>query len=193
MLGNIFKAVILILFLGSCDRNRNHPGWDYFPDMFYSTAYETYSANPVFSDGKTMRKPVDGTVSREYIPFEYKIDPADRIRAGKELINPVTLSAEVLERGKSIYQIYCLNCHGNAGQGDGHLYTSKLYPVRPRSLVAETARDLKDGEIFHSITVGFGSMGPHGSQIRTDDSWKVIHYIRELQKDSSLGGGVIRK
>ena len=196
MPGNILKIVILLSFLGflfSCDRNRNHPGWDYFPDMFYSTAYETYSYNPVFLDRKTMRKPVVGTVSREYTPFEYKNDPADRIRAGKELENPVKPSSEVIERGKNIYQVYCLNCHGPTGEGNGHLYTSKLYPVKPRSLLTEDARNLKDGEIFHSITLGFGSMGSHGSQIRTEDRWKVIHYIRELQKNSSFGDGDLRK
>jgi mono/diheme cytochrome c family protein len=161
--------------------------------MFYSTAYETYSVNPVFSDRKTMRKPVEGTVSREDIPFEYKNDPADRILAGKELVNPIVPSAEVLERGKIIYQIYCLNCHGNTGLGDGQLYTSKLYPLKPRSLVAETARNLKDGEIFHSITLGFGSMGAHGSQIRTEDRWKVIYYIRELQRNTHLEDDAKRK
>lgn len=196
MPGNIFKGVIPILLLvvsDSCDRNRNHPGWDYFPDMFYSTAYETYSTNPVFSDGKTIRTPVEGTVSREYIPFEYKNEPADRIRAGKELVNPLTLSAEVLENGKSIYNVFCMNCHGSAGQGDGHLYISKLYPVKPRSLVAESARNLKDGEIFHTVTLGFGSMGSHGAQIRTEDRWKLISYIRELQRNTSLKADVVRK
>ena len=75
----------------------------------------------------------------------------------------------------------------SSGLGDGHLYSSGLYPVKPRSLVAETAVNLKDGEIFHSITVGFGSMGAHGSQIRTNDVWSVVSYIRELQKNAPVG------
>jgi hypothetical protein len=42
-----------------------------------------------------------------------------------------------------------------------------------------------DGEIYHSITLGYGSMGPHGSLVRPDDRWKVINYIRMvLQKNS---------
>ena len=41
----------------------------------------------------------------------------------------------------------------------------------------------KDGEIFHSITVGFGIMGAHGGMIRQEDRWKIILHIREnLQK-----------
>jgi len=44
--GRIIKTtflVFLLMNLSSCNRDRNNPGWDYFPDMFYSTAYETYS------------------------------------------------------------------------------------------------------------------------------------------------------
>ena len=106
MRGNILKTGILLvitIFFVACDRHRNHPGWDYFPDMFYSTAYETYSTNPNFHDGKTMRTPVEGTVSREHIPLDYTIDPADRIRAGIELINPLESSMEVINRGKKVY------------------------------------------------------------------------------------------
>jgi len=50
-------------------------------------------------------------------------------------------------------------------------------------LTGKAADNLKDGEIFHSITLGFGSMGSHGSQIRTADRWKVVLYIRKLQAD----------
>ncbi len=49
--GIFTKTAFLVLFsmsLSSCNRDRNNPGWDYFPDMFYSTAYETYSKNPNF-------------------------------------------------------------------------------------------------------------------------------------------------
>ncbi len=70
------------------------------------------------------------------------------------------------------------------GEGDGNLYTSGLYPVKPRSLMAASAIGLKDGEIFHSITLGFGSMGAHGSQIKPDDRWKLVLYIRNLQEES---------
>ena len=78
MSGTNFKIVFLILFSAiffSCNRDRNNPGWDYFPDMFYSTAYETYTKNPNFADGMTMRVPPSGTVPRGYTPFEYTLDP----------------------------------------------------------------------------------------------------------------------
>jgi len=179
------KVVILVLWaviLSGCNRDRNNPGWDYFPDMFYSTAYETFTKNPNFEDAMTMRVPVAGTVPRGFTPFDYTIDPESRIKAGNDLINPILPTDEALLRGKAVYSAFCAGCHGISGEGNGHLYTSGLYPVKPRSLISENASELRDGEIYHSITLGFGPMGSHGSQIRPDDRWKLILYIRKLQE-----------
>ena len=188
--GNFFKTlflVFLLMNLYSCNRNRNNPGWDYFPDMFYSTAYETNSKNPNFENGMTMRVPVPGTVPRDFTPFEYTNDPESRIKAGKELANPFLMTPEALSRGKVIYSTFCTGCHGIAGKGDGHIYTSGLYPIKPLSLSGDTASKLKDGEIYHTITLGIRSMGAHGSQIRPDDRWKLVLYIRKLQEDRKNG------
>lgn len=187
MSGTNYKIAFLLLIsviLGSCNRNRNNPGWDYFPDMFYSTAYESYTKNPNFADSMTMRVPAAGTVPRGFMPFEYTLDPESRIKAGKDLVNPFKADSDILLRGQSAYTTFCIGCHGSGGKGDGYLFSSGLYPLRPRSLVADNAVKLRDGEIFHSITLGFGSMGAHGSQVHTEDRWKIILYIRKLQEET---------
>ncbi len=184
---SVNKAVFLLLFsvvMCGCNRSRNNPGWDYFPDMFYSTAYETFTPNPNFKDGMTMRVPVSGTVPRDFIPFDYTIDTESRIKAGKELVNPVLPTAENLLRGKEVYTTFCKDCHGISGKGDGHLFTSGLYPMKPRDIADSTGAMLKDGEIYHTITLGFGTMGAHGSQIRPYDRWKLVLYIRKLQEEA---------
>jgi len=179
---NRILLLLLVANLFACNRGKNNPGWDYFPDMFYSTAYETYSKNPNFEDGMTMRTPVPGTIPREFIPFEYTNDPESRIKAGKELINPFFLTPESITRGKAVYTTFCIGCHGITGVGDGRLFTSGLYTLKPLSLAGENAAKLRDGEIFHTITLGIRSMGAHGSQIRPDDRWKLVLYIRKLQE-----------
>jgi mono/diheme cytochrome c family protein len=179
----ILIILVLTAILG-CDRTRNQPGWDYFPDMFYSTAYETYTVNPNFADGKTMRTPVEGTIPRGYIPFEYNTTPESRIKAGSELVNPFKPDPANIERGKIIYDIYCNICHGPAGSGDGYLFQSGLYPMKPRPIAGPTAAPLKDGEIYHTITLGFVSMGPYGTLVMPDDRWKVVLYVRQLQQEN---------
>ena len=186
--GKGFITVLLVFVLvnlAACNRDRNNPGWDYFPDMFYSTAYETNTKNPNFENGMTMRVPVAGTISREFIPFEYTNDPESRKMAGKELVNPFLKSPEALSRGKLVYTTFCIGCHGIEGNGDGHLFTSGLYTLKPLTLSGESAVKLKDGEIYHTITLGIRSMGAHGSQIRPDDRWKLVLYIRTLKGDAA--------
>ncbi len=181
------RILVLLLtgvILWSCDRQRNMRGYDFLPDMVYSQAYETYSINPNFKDSVTMRVPVNGTVPLGYTPFRYTLDSASRLKAGKELVNPFLPTDDVLARGKLIFTIFCIGCHGALGKGDGQLYSSGLYPLKPREISGVPTSKLKDGEIYHTITLGFGSMGAHGAQIRSEDRWKLVLYVRELQKEA---------
>jgi mono/diheme cytochrome c family protein len=173
----------LIIFLGSCDRDRKNPGWEYFDDMAHSAAYETYSPNPNFADGKTMRNPVEGTIPLGYQPYLYEKNDTDRVLAGKELVNPYQPNTGNLARGKQVFAIFCMDCHGDKGDGKGFLFTSGRYPFPPKSLLSEKVRNNPAGEIFHVITVGFGVMPAHGPQIRPEDRWKVAMYVKNvLQK-----------
>lgn len=159
-------------------------GYDFIPDMVYSRAYESNSENPNFRDSSTMRIPVPETVPRGFIPFRYTNDTASRIKAGNELINPFKATEDVVARGKLMFTTFCIHCHGKGGAGDGYLFTSGLYPLQPKNLSGETGRKLRDGEIYHTITLGIRSMGAHGSQIRPDDRWKLVTYIRKLQENA---------
>ena len=161
------------IILTSCDRQKNMRGYDFIPDMVYSQAYETYSTNPNFKDSVTMRIPVNGTVPIGYVPFHYTIDSLSRVKAGNELVNPFLPTDDVLTRGKLIFTTFCIGCHGVKGKGDGQLYSSGLYPLKPRDISASPTAKLKDGQIYHTITLGFGSMMPHGAQIRPEDRPRV--------------------
>ena len=174
----ITLATSLIFSFTSCDRDNNSPGYVYFPDMTYSRAYESYSENPNFTNNATLREPVEGTVPRGYTPLPYTKDLADREKAGLELVNPLESNEVTLARGQVLFERYCLMCHGELGDGQGYLFTSNLYPFPPASLVNEKVKTIPDGQIFHTITYGFGVMGAHGSIIPPDDRWKIILYIR---------------
>jgi mono/diheme cytochrome c family protein len=183
---NIPLYIVVVLALLSCDRTRSSTGWDYMPGMYYSDAYESYSPNPNFSDSMTMRVPVQGTIPRGMLPFDWEKGEEERMEAGRELVNPLTASGENLIAGKAAYEIFCISCHGSAGDGKGFLFTSKRYPYPPASLVSDKVRGLTDGEIYHTITVGYGIMGAHGGMIAPDERWMITLYMREkLQKQMS--------
>jgi mono/diheme cytochrome c family protein len=172
--------LICAVILASCNRDNNSTGYAYFPDMAFSKAYETYSPNPNFLDGKTMQPPVPGTVPREMIPYQFAKSFDEQQRAGRELVNPFQPTPEILAMGKEMYTIFCIDCHGASGKGDGHLITSKLFPAQPASLVGEYVHNKPDGELFHVITLGSlsGLMGAHGSQIKPEDRWAIVTYVK---------------
>ena len=103
-----------------------------------------------------------------------------RVKAGLALVNPFTVNEKNLTRGKEVFSIFCINCHGEKGDGKGYLYTSKLYPYPPANLLSAKIRNNPIGEIYHVVTVGFGVMPQHGSQVRPEDRWKVAMYIKNV-------------
>ena len=173
------------LMLVSCDRTRIQKGYEYFPDMSQSLAFETYSSDKAMRNGITMQMPVLGSIPREMIPYQYPPTPEGRLQAGKELSCKFEASEANLARGKEMFTIYCQNCHGTGGKGDGHLYTSGKYTMQPASLVSERMLAAPIGEVFHVITMGWNTMGAHGPQIRPDDRWMIALYVKNtLQKNS---------
>ena len=183
--------LLLPLIFISCNKDKNNPGYDYMgsQDMYYSKFYKAYSANPILKDSMTNQLAPEGAVARGKMPFPYKgASIADRAvnqtLAGLQTTNPITVNDAVLEEGKENFRIFCSNCHGLEGKGDGHLYTSKLFPAKPTSLVESRVTNMPDGEVYFVITHGSisGLMGPHGSMISANDRWEIIHYLRELAK-----------
>ncbi|MDH3244157.1 MAG: c-type cytochrome [Saprospiraceae bacterium] len=180
---NIFYILIFSLMLFSCDFDRNKRGYEYFPDMAYSEAYETYAPNVIFPDGKTAQAPVPGTIPRHMVPYQYPNSRDGMKLAGVELENPFPITEENVTRGRTVYNVFCANCHGLDGRGDGNLYASGKYPSEPPSLVTEEMLIKPDGEYYHIMTSGSAIMGPFAALIRPEDRWKIILYIKsELSK-----------
>lgn len=171
----------LLLFTVACERDLQWPGYQItiLSDMVEPVPYEAFTKNPVFEDGRTLQVPPAGSIPRGAKPFSYKATDADAERAGSELVNPIAPTEENLQRGKFVYETFCLSCHGVGGDGDGPLIPK--YP-NPPSFYSTRLKDMPDGRLFHVITLGRRDMPAHGSQIEASDRWRLIHYVRELQK-----------
>lgn len=178
-------ALGLLLIAGSCDRSRNDKGYEYFPDMAHSLAAETYAPNQNFVDGSTMRLPAENTIPREMVPYPYDNSVEGRALAASTLTNPLEPNAENIAAGKEKYNIFCKNCHGESGNGEGHLFTSKRYAIKPASLLSEKMLSAPEADIFHVITAGYQVMGAHGQLIRPDDRWRIAMFVKsELQANT---------
>jgi len=175
----ISLALVLMIF-SSCNHERNTPGAQYLDDMVTPISYEDYSTNPNFANGMTEQLPVEGTVARGKMPYSFEKTAEGQKLAGEKLINPFTTDENVLLKGKERYNIYCMICHGYQGKGDGTLFTSGKFTAQPTDLNEGRIMNMPDGEIYHIITKGSvsGLMGAHGSQIKPENRWKIINYIK---------------
>ena len=111
--------------------------------------------------------------------------PVTRENADK-LANPRTRTAESLNRGKWVYETYCLVCHGERGHGDGpvSLAGGGPFPGVP-SLVDPARPRMSDGAIYGMIVeaqrMGRGLMPGYGDQVHSNDRWDLVNYVRSLQ------------
>jgi len=176
----LISAISVSTLMYSCGGDPNSPGVEFMPDMYYSTAYETYAENGIFKDSMTALLPVPGTVSRGYMPYAYPNTNEGYEMAGQNLKNPVILNDKTLAEGKDLYTKFCSHCHGKAGLGDGPVPTNSDYP-NPPAYNGAALKELTEGKMYHSITYGKNLMGSHASQLNAEERWKIIHYVRKLQ------------
>jgi mono/diheme cytochrome c family protein len=181
-------AALLIAAIGCSDVKRT-PGKVYMPDMANSRAYETYSANPVFADGRTSQGPVAGTVKRgEEYPVHIEMDKTGDTAnyfASRALPNPFdSLTAEQMKETERLYLINCGICHGAKLDGNGPLWKDGdgPYPAKPAALVGDAKYEsMPAGQMFYSITYGKNLMGSYASQLTAKQRWQVITYIKSKQ------------
>lgn len=194
----INKALVLaalaggVLALQSCKSDPNSPGFEYMPDMYRSVGYESYSINPNFGDSLSARLPVSGTIPRNgmytgYAPFTYANTPEEYERAGAELKNPLPFDKATVEEGKGVYNIMCVHCHGENGDGNGHLVAIGKFNGVPNYL-APNYVNLADGKMYFTLMYGKNAMGSHASQINERERWAVLRYVNYLQRGKKLEG-----
>jgi mono/diheme cytochrome c family protein len=103
-------------------------------------------------------------------------------RAGRQAVNPVKASPEVLSRAMAHFADHCASCHGNDGRGTT-LIGRGLYPKPPDMTQAGT-QNLTDGELYYIIENGvrFTGMPAFGEQSGEQDaeSWELVDFIRHL-------------
>lgn len=84
-----------------------------------------------------------------------------------------------IQRGAQVYGIFCISCHGPSGAGDGPV-TKRGFPPPPPLPTGKSVQ-MKDGQLFHILTYGQGSMSSMAAQLDRSRRWDVINYVRSMQ------------
>src|SRR3954470_19802489 len=140
--------------------------------------YDPLEPSDFFADGMSARPRIPGTVARG----ELAMDPivATGKANGQDVDGfPMAVTADVLNRGQERFTIYCTECHGRLGDGNG-MIPSRGYR-HPPSFHTEALRTAKTGHFFDVMTNGFGAMPTYAPQIPVADRWAIVAYIRALQ------------
>jgi len=153
-------ALASVLVLAACRPETVIHRIDWFAGMVTQRSFKPYVMN---------RTPVDGTVPVTGVAPVADLDYDDH------LLNPRTRTSESINRGKFLYETYCLVCHGVQGKGDGPISSAAGGPFAGvRTLVTDTVARRTDGYLYGVI-------------VRGTDRWDLVNYIRTLQA-SALGG-----
>jgi mono/diheme cytochrome c family protein len=172
-LAGLFVAVAVFTWL-HLQYGLNSPPFDWMAEQL---RYDAQTPSERFDDGSSMLVPVANTIARGYIPYAYADDPD---AAGRELVNPLLLTSQVLLRGQEQYDVFCSMCHGDLGEGDGRL--NNKFPVPPSLHSQKLRREWSDGRIYHVLMMGQNSMPAYAKQIPAADRWAIIHYLRAMQR-----------
>jgi mono/diheme cytochrome c family protein len=81
--------------------------------------------------------------------------------------------------GKALYGVYCTNCHGPEGNGDG-VAAASLNP-RPKPF-RESLKGRKDEELLDIMARGRGQMPGWGNVLSDEQLKAILGYIKELAK-----------
>ena len=175
----IYKITLLVgmtILVSSC-HNNSAPNYQYFPNMYESVGYETYSEAKIFKGGKEGQLPVEGTINRGFEPYEYENSTAGYELAKANLKSPLSEEDRNSGKGKELFEIYCISCHGAAGNGKGKLVEREKFLGVP----SYKDRVITEGSIFHVETYGLNAMGSHANQLSAHERWLVADYVLKLK------------
>ena len=140
--------------------------------------YDSLESSDFFQDGMSARPRIPGTVARGELAVNPLLETGKIDGANVDGF-PFPVTMDVVNRGEQRFNIYCQQCHGRTGDGNG-MIPSRGYR-RPPSFHTETLRSAKTGHFFDVMTNGFGSMPPYKTMIPARDRWAIVAYIRALQ------------
>jgi mono/diheme cytochrome c family protein len=167
----INAALALSLLLGSGCRQDMHDQPKYIP----------LRESTFFADARSARPIVAGTVARGQLHDDLLLYTG-RMNGADATVFPFAVDERGMARGQERFNIYCSPCHGRRGSGDG-MVVRRGYRAPP-SFDDDRLRNAPAGHFFDVISNGFGAMPDYAAEIRAEDRWAIIAYIRALQLSS---------
>ncbi len=147
-------------------------------DMHDQPKYEPLQESHFFSDHRSSRPLIEGTVAQGQLKTDKHLHTGKR--SGQLLDTlPFPVTEQVLKRGRQRYDIFCSPCHARVGTGEGIVVQRGFRP--PPSLHTQRLREAPVGHLFDVITNGYATMYSYATRISPSDRWAIVAYVRALQ------------
>ncbi len=90
--------------------------------------------------------------------------------------SPIPPGKENLANGRIYYGYYCLTCHGDKGDGNGH--AGESYVPKPADLSSPRIAAMSDGELYRQMLTGIGHDPVMEETVLPDHRWPLVLYVR---------------
>jgi hypothetical protein len=147
-------------------------------DMFNQPKSNALRESDFFPDGSVSRPIPPHTVARGDLQNDEAFYTG---MIGTNLVTtfPFPITREILERGQQRFEINCVPCHGETGEGNG-IVIQRGFPVPPSYHIARL-RTAPVGHFFDVMTRGYGVMFSQVERVTPEDRWAIAAYICALQ------------
>lgn len=165
-------------------------GCERHDDMHIQGKYNPLDESEFFADHSSARPLVEGTVPRGQLRTDTHyyfgmVNGKDattfpaKYPDGRPFPTKGDALRQLVERGQERYAIYCSECHGDLGDGNGMIVQRGF--VRPPSYLEARVLDKPVGHYFDTITNGYGAMFSYAQRVPIEDRWAIVAYVRTLQ------------
>ena len=99
--------------------------------------------------------------------------------------NPIPSDAASVERGRVLYSVTCIQCHGKKADGNGPVSGALMF--QPANLTSDATQNKPDGALFLTISNGIQGTGGQihmpalNENLTVRDRWDVVNYLRTLK------------
>jgi len=99
--------------------------------------------------------------------------------------NPIPADKASVERGRVLYSITCIQCHGPNADGNGPVSGALVFP--PANLTGEVVQSKPDGTLFLVISNGIQGTGGQihmpalNENLTVRDRWDLVNFIRSVK------------
>jgi mono/diheme cytochrome c family protein len=158
------------------------PPVEVLPNMDLQFKDIPQSGNTFFSDRKSYRDPVEGTVARG--ASTYTLGQGDIEAAETNNVDPnLPKSDFVLSRGQNRFNVFCSPCHNYDAKGNSRVAVRGEWAGIPDLTRPETSA-LSNARVFHIISAGQNLMPSYADKLSPTDRWTIVYYLRSLQNNN---------